>query len=145
MFKSLHFLFLPSYLFVVLAHSSLLTLESTETLEIKTSMLFNFAFANDTISLRFFFFLLTIDLFFSIPAVIAQVFNPIAELVITIGIPKKKQKQKLKQIQQSQKLKQESFQHNLELYIPFCAFHSSIHFALLIQQNNYLFLLFILL
>ena len=35
----------------------------------------------------FFFFFLIIDLYFLIPAVIAQIINPIAELVIPIGIP----------------------------------------------------------
>ena len=34
----------------------------------------------------FFFFFLVIDLYFLIPTVIAQIFNPIAELVIPIGI-----------------------------------------------------------
>ena len=64
--------------------------------EIKTSMLFNLDFANNTILLCFFFFFLIIDLYFLITAVIAQSFNPIAELVIPIG--KQKQKQKSKQI-----------------------------------------------
>ena len=35
----------------------------------------------------FLFFFLIIDLYFLIPAVIAQIFNPNAELVISIGIP----------------------------------------------------------
>ena len=51
-------------------------------------MLFNFGFANNTILSCFFFFFLIIDLFL-IPAVTAQVFNPIAELVFPIGIPSK--------------------------------------------------------
>ena len=55
-------------------------------LEIKTSMLFNLDFANNTILSCFFFFFLIIDLYFLIPAVIAQIFNPIAELVIPIEI-----------------------------------------------------------
>ena len=54
-------------------------------LEIKTSMLFNLDFANNIILLCFFF--LIIDLYFLIPAVIAHIFNPIAELVIPIGVP----------------------------------------------------------
>ena len=40
----------------------------------------------------FFFFLLIIDLYFLIPAAIAQMFNPTAELVIPIGIPSKEAK-----------------------------------------------------
>ena len=38
------------------------------------------------------FFFLIIDLHFLIPAVIAQIFNPIAELVFLIGIPSKESK-----------------------------------------------------
>ena len=62
-------------------------------------MLFNLDFASNTILSCFFFLFLIIDLYFLIPAFIAQIFNPIAELVIPIGIPNKKQKQKLKYIQ----------------------------------------------
>ena len=52
--------------------------------EIKASILFNVDFANNTILLCFFFFFLIIDLYFLIPTVIAQIFNPIEELVIYI-------------------------------------------------------------
>ena len=38
------------------------------------------------------YFFLIIDLYFLIAAVIAQIFNPIAELVIPIGIPTKEAK-----------------------------------------------------
>ena len=51
-------------------------------------MLFHLAFGNDTILSSFFFFLI-IDLYLLILAVTAQIFNPIAELVIPIGIPRK--------------------------------------------------------
>ena len=54
-------------------------------------MQLNLDFANNTILSCFFFFLI-IDLHFSIPAVTRQVFNPIAELVIPIGIPTKEEK-----------------------------------------------------
>ena len=37
-------------------------------------------------------FFLNIVLYFLIPAIITQIFNPIAELVIPIGIPTKKAK-----------------------------------------------------
>ena len=40
----------------------------------------------------FFSFFLIINLYFLYPAVIAQIFNPIAELVIPIGIPNKETK-----------------------------------------------------
>ena len=55
-------------------------------------MLFNFDFANNTISSCFFFFFLIIYLYFLIPAVIAQTFHPIAELITPIGIPTKEAK-----------------------------------------------------
>ena len=52
-------------------------------------MLFNLDFANNTILPCFSFLLLIIDWYFLIPAAIAQIFNPIAKLVIAIGIPSK--------------------------------------------------------
>ena len=55
-------------------------------------MLFNLDFANNTILSCFFFFFLIIDLYLLIPAAIAQIFNPIAELVSPIGIPGKEAK-----------------------------------------------------
>ena len=53
-------------------------------------MLFNLDFANNTILSCVFF--LIIDLYFLIHAVITQIFNPIAELVIPIGISTKEAK-----------------------------------------------------
>ena len=55
-------------------------------------MLFNLDFATSTILSCFFFFFLIIDLYFLIAALIAQIFNPIAELGILIGIPIKETK-----------------------------------------------------
>ena len=55
-------------------------------------MLFNLDFMNNTILSCFFLFFFTIDLHFLIPAVIIQIFNPIAELVIPMGIPTKEEK-----------------------------------------------------
>ena len=55
-------------------------------------MLFDLDFVNNTILLCFFFFFLIIELCSLIPAEFAQVFNPIVELVITIGIPTKEAK-----------------------------------------------------
>ena len=63
-----------------------------EELEIKTSILFNLDFAKNTIFSCLFFFFLIINLHFLIPAVIAQIVNPVAELVIPIGIPNKEPK-----------------------------------------------------
>ena len=73
-----------------------LIFKSIKALEIKTSILFNFDFANNTILSCFFFFFLTIDLYFLVPAVIAKSFSPI---VILIGIPSKEAKVELKDIQ----------------------------------------------
>ena len=58
-------------------------------------MIFNSDFANSTILSCFFFFFLIIDLYFLIPVVIAQIFNPIAELVIHIEILIKEAKSEL--------------------------------------------------
>ena len=58
-------------------------------------MLFNLDFANNTILLWVFFFFLIIDFYFLIPAFITQIFNPIAELVILLGIPTKEAKAKM--------------------------------------------------
>ena len=55
-------------------------------------MLLNLDFANNIILSCFFYFFLFFDLYFLIPAVIAQIFNPIAELVIATRIPTKEAK-----------------------------------------------------
>ena len=64
-------------------------------LKAKTSMLFYLTFANNIIFSCVFFYFLIVDLYFLIPAVISQVFNPIAEQVIPIGIPSKGQKARI--------------------------------------------------
>ena len=66
--------------------------ESRKTLYIKTFMLFNLDFANNTILSCFFFFFLIIDLYFLIPAAIAENFNSAAELTIPIEMPRKESK-----------------------------------------------------
>ena len=58
-------------------------------------MLFNSDFAKNTILSYFFLFLLIIDLYFLIPAIIAQIFNHIAGLVISIRIPIKEAKSEM--------------------------------------------------
>ena len=55
-------------------------------------MLFNLSFASNTILSCFCFFFLLIDLYFLIAEAIAQIFNPIGEPVIPIGIPSKEAK-----------------------------------------------------
>ena len=95
--------------------------------EIKTSMLFNLLLI--LILLCFFFFLI-IDLNFLISAVIAQVFNSIAELVIPIEIPSENEKAEIEMHPVTPEAKKESFQYNLVSYKDFCASYSSIHFCL---------------
>ena len=55
-------------------------------------MLFKLDFGENSILACFLFFFLIIDLYFLISAVIALIFNSIAELVIPIGIPIKEAK-----------------------------------------------------
>ena len=59
-------------------------IESIKALEIRNSVISNLAFPNDSILSCFFFFLI-IDLYFLIPAMIAQIFNLTAELVMSTG------------------------------------------------------------
>ena len=68
-------------------NSSWLIYESIKALEIRNSIVFNFlSFPNNTnLSYFFFFFFFIIDLYFSISAVMAQIFIPTAELVIPTG------------------------------------------------------------
>ena len=74
-------------------------------LETKTSIIFNLDFANNGILLCFFLFFSVIDLYFLIPAVITQIFNPTVELVIPIGIPTKEAKMNAEIRQKKQKWK----------------------------------------
>ena len=64
---------------------------SIKALEIKTCMIFNSVFPDNTI-LSCFFPLFLIELYFLIIAIIAQVFNPTAEIAIPTGIPIKEAK-----------------------------------------------------
>ena len=85
--------FISLYCFKTLfikTNSSWLVTESIKDLEIKISFLSNFDFANNTILSVFFF--LIIESYFLITGVIAQIFNPIAELLVPIEIPIKEAK-----------------------------------------------------
>ena len=55
-------------------------------------MLFDLDFHNNAILSCFFFFFLIIDIYFLISPAIAQIFNPIAKLIIPIVIPTKETK-----------------------------------------------------
>ena len=89
-FSNVWFLFISLYslhtLFIK-TNSSWQIVESIKHLKIKTSILFNFDFTNNTFLPCFFFFILIIDLHFLVRAVIAQIFNPIAELIFPTRIP----------------------------------------------------------
>ena len=61
---------------------SWLIYHSIKVLEIRTSIVFNVLFPKNTILSCYSFFFLIIDLYFWIPAVIAQTFIPTAEIVI---------------------------------------------------------------
>ena len=92
-------------------NSSWVIYESIKAITLKTSIVFNFAFANNTILLYFFLFFLN-DLYFWVPAVNAQIFNYIAELAIPTERPTYvpvKQMQKFKHNPWHQKEKQENF------------------------------------
>ena len=66
--------------------------KSIKALEIKTFMLFDLDFANDTILSCFFLIFLIIDLYFLILAAIAQIWSPVAGLVTPIRMPNKESK-----------------------------------------------------
>ena len=66
------------------------------------------------------FFLIT-DLYFIIPAVTAQIFIPIAETRIPIGMPIKEANAEMETHPVIVEIKR-SVQYNLELYKSFCAF-----------------------
>ena len=73
-------------------NSSWLIFESIKALKINIFTIFNLDFAIDNILSCFSLYFLIIDLHFLILAVIKQTFNPIAELIIPIGIPTKEGK-----------------------------------------------------
>ena len=67
-------------------------LESIKALQIMTFTVFDLDFPNENILSCCFFFFLIIHLYFLNPAVITQIFNPIAEVVIPIGTQTKEAK-----------------------------------------------------
>ena len=72
--------------------------QSIKAVESKTFTLFNLVFVSDTILSCFIFFFLIIEFFlffFFIPAVITQIFNPTAELVIPTAVQTKGAKAKM--------------------------------------------------
>ena len=59
-------------------------------------MIFNLDFDNNTILSCFFFFFFIIDLYFLIPAIITQISNSTAELVMHAAVPSKEAKVEMK-------------------------------------------------
>ena len=87
--------------------------------------------------------LLVIDLYFLIPAVIAQTCNPIVELAIPILIPTKEAKVEIEtHLVIVEVTRSKCAQYNTKLYKLFYAFYSFIHFDLFLQLLNFLFHLF---
>ena len=89
----------------------------------KTSFLFNLDFGDKTILSCFFFFSLIIDLYFLIPAAIAQSFNPIAKLVVPIGIPSKEAKTEIEIHPAIAQAKIRKFSIQFRVVKHFCAFY----------------------
>ena len=87
-------------------------------------------FPNNTILSCFFLFFLVIDLYFSILTVVVQTFNPIAELVIPIGIPRKEAKAEMEIHPITVETKIRKCSTYRKSYRPFCASYSPIYFAL---------------
>ena len=69
----------------IITDSLWLIYESIRALEIKTSNLFNYIFANNTNLSCIFLFFLAFDLKFLIPTIIVQIYNPAAELAAGIS------------------------------------------------------------
>ena len=84
-------------------------------------------FDNNTILTCYFFFLI-IDLYFLIPAIIAQVFNPAEELVMSIEIQTKEVTAEIETHPVTAEANV-SVQYNLKSYKSFCASYSSIHYT----------------
>ena len=79
-------------IFFTKTNSSWLIYESLKTLVIKSSILCNLFFASNTFDHSFLFLILIIYLYVLIPATVARLLNPIAELVVPVGIPSKETK-----------------------------------------------------
>ena len=67
-------------------YSSWLIYDLIKILDIRTSIVSNLVIPSNTILSCSFFFFLIIDLYYLIPSVIVQTFNPTAELVTPIGM-----------------------------------------------------------
>ena len=70
------------------------------------------------------------------PAVIAQIFNPIAEMVIIIGIPTKEANTKIEINPVSVEAKIRKCSTQFTVAQTFLFFSSSIHYGLFLQSNS---------
>ena len=113
--------------------SSGLIFESIKALEIKMSTVSNLVFASNTILSCFFFFFVTIDLYFLIPAIIMKVVIVAVEPEIPTGLPTKEEKLEMETHPVTVGVKLSNDQHNLKPDKSFCAFYLSIHFSLFLQ------------
>ena len=133
-FVSLH----SSSTLITETNSSGLIFESIKATEIKTSMVFNLAFAHNSIILYFFHLFLILDFNFLIFAVTTQIFNPTAELAIPIGIPSNEAKAET----ETHSMREESkISHCSKTFV---LFTKQIIFVLFLLSNNFLFHLFFL-
>ena len=92
MIKPLNFKFPLSYHHILLAHYSLKQIHQLKPWKLRLLLCLILIFLTLLFYHVFFFYFSIIDLYFVIPEVIAQIFNPIAELIIPTGIPSKEVK-----------------------------------------------------
>ena len=74
------------------------------------------------------------------PSVATKIFYLIAELVIPMRTPSKKAKAEIEIYSVATEAKTRKVQYNLQLYKPFYGYYLSVHFALLLQRNNFCFI-----
>ena len=101
----------------------------------KISIVFNLSFASNTILSCFFLFFLIIDVYFLIPAIIAPISNPTAELVIPTGIPNSKKKAEIGRHPVTTEIKKKNVQSNLNSFKPFYAFCLINHYVLFLLRD----------
>ena len=83
-----------------------------------------------------FLFFFTIDLYFLIPAITAQMFNPTAELIIPTGISTNEGNAEIETQPVTVKAR---IQHNLNIYMSSYTFNSLNHCVLFRLKDNLLF------
>ena len=93
--------------------------------------------------LAFLFFFIT-DFYFLIPAVIAQIFIPTAELRISTGTQTNETNAEFETQPVIAEDKISNLQHNLNTYMFFYIFHSLNHYILFHLKDNFFFHQFVL-